>query len=171
MEKDTIKPAPNESDESALSPHAESTSSSSLSKDEVREKAREARDQARDTIARTHQALDRNRKVMQNIEERTQRANARREREAEQRAINPSRSSLPFPTFENYPLSPSPLEILLIEENTGDIHLFHEALRECETSCRVSHLTDANEILSFVRREGAFADSPCPQLIILDLII
>jgi CheY-like chemotaxis protein len=169
MEKDAAKLA----GEKSGSPDADPTPESSplLSREEVRRKVSEVRDQARDATARTHQTLDDIRKLMHGIGELTQHLAALREREDEERALGTPRSSPLFPPFENAPSSPSPFEILLIDDNPGDIRLFQEALRECETACRVSHVTKGSELLALVRKEGAFADLPRPQLIILDLIL
>jgi len=60
-------------------------------------------------------------------------------------------------------------EILLVEDNPGDIRLTTEALRDGEMGSRLHVARDGEEAMAFVRREGAFADRPVPDLILLDL--
>jgi chemotaxis family two-component system response regulator Rcp1 len=62
-----------------------------------------------------------------------------------------------------------PIEILLVEDNPGDARLTREALREARVANRLSHMQDGVEAMAFLRREGAYADSPRPDLILLDL--
>ncbi|MEX1255025.1 MAG: response regulator [Dehalococcoidia bacterium] len=62
-----------------------------------------------------------------------------------------------------------PAEILLVEDNLGDVRLTEEALRESKVSNRLSVARDGVEALAFVRREGGFAEAPKPDLILLDL--
>jgi CheY-like chemotaxis protein len=60
-------------------------------------------------------------------------------------------------------------EILLVEDNPGDVRLVREALAESGGSSRLHTVGDGAEALAFVRREGAYADAPRPDLILLDL--
>jgi two-component system, chemotaxis family, response regulator Rcp1 len=62
-----------------------------------------------------------------------------------------------------------PIEILLVEDNLGDARLTQETLREAKVRNRLSHVRDGVEALAFLRREGAHADAPRPDLILLDL--
>jgi chemotaxis family two-component system response regulator Rcp1 len=61
------------------------------------------------------------------------------------------------------------IEILLVEDNDGDIRLTQEALKEGRLNNRLSVATDGVEALAFLRREGKYADAPRPHLILLDL--
>ncbi len=61
------------------------------------------------------------------------------------------------------------MEILLVEDNAGDIRLTEEALKEGRISNRLSVARDGFEALSFLRREGKYSRSPRPDLILLDL--
>ena len=67
--------------------------------------------------------------------------------------------------------SPSPrvAEILLIEDNPGDVRLTREALKDGDTPHRLHVATDGEEGLKFLRRQGVYADCPRPDLILLDL--
>jgi chemotaxis family two-component system response regulator Rcp1 len=64
-----------------------------------------------------------------------------------------------------------PIEILLIEDNAGDARLAREALREARVPNRLTWLSDGVEALAYLRREGAHAQVPRPDLILLDLNI
>jgi len=60
-------------------------------------------------------------------------------------------------------------EILLIEDNLGDIRLIKEAFKEGKVINRVSVVEDGEAAMAFLRREGPYADAPRPDLILLDL--
>ncbi|WNG23629.1 response regulator [Cystobacter fuscus] len=62
-----------------------------------------------------------------------------------------------------------PIEILLVEDNPGDVRLTIEALKEGKVSNRLSVARDGVEALAFLRREGPHASAPRPDLILLDL--
>ncbi len=66
-------------------------------------------------------------------------------------------------------LSSRPAEILLVEDNPGDIRLTQEALAEGKILNRLSVAKDGVEALAFLRQEGDYAGSPMPDLILLDL--
>src|SRR5262245_55446407 len=70
---------------------------SSLSKEEIKQRAEELRDTARDARARAHQAAERTRKSVQKTEELVQHSRAWQEREAAQRSLRVARDS-PVPT-------------------------------------------------------------------------
>ena len=60
-------------------------------------------------------------------------------------------------------------EILLVEDNPGDVRLAQEALKEGKARTRISVASDGVDALRFLRREGEYADAPRPVLILLDL--
>jgi len=62
-----------------------------------------------------------------------------------------------------------PIEILLVEDNPGDVRLTVEALKDGKVSNRLSVVGDGVEAMAFLRREGRFANAPRPHLILLDL--
>jgi two-component system, chemotaxis family, response regulator Rcp1 len=66
-------------------------------------------------------------------------------------------------------MSSRPVEILLVEDNPGDVRLTVEALKEARVTNRLSVVTDGEEALAFLRRQGPHADAPRPDLILLDL--
>lgn len=62
-----------------------------------------------------------------------------------------------------------PVEILLVEDNPGDILLTREALSEAKVLNNLHVVRDGDEALAFLYREGEYADAPQPDLILLDL--
>ena len=62
-----------------------------------------------------------------------------------------------------------PVEILLVEDNPGDVRLTIEALKESKILNRLHLAEDGLEALEFLRKEGKFEGSPSPDLILLDL--
>lgn len=63
----------------------------------------------------------------------------------------------------------APIEILLVEDNPGDVRLTKEALRESKVSTRMHVVLDGVQALAFLHREGEYATVPRPDLILLDL--
>jgi two-component system response regulator len=62
-----------------------------------------------------------------------------------------------------------PVEILLVEDNPGDVRLTREALKENRLRVNLHTAKDGVEALSFLRREGQNAGMPRPDIILLDL--
>jgi two-component system response regulator len=60
-------------------------------------------------------------------------------------------------------------EILLIEDNPGDVMLTQEAFYEGRLAHRLSVVGDGEEAIDFLRRTGKYADAPRPDLVLLDL--
>lgn len=67
------------------------------------------------------------------------------------------------------PPSPRPVEILLVEDNPGDARLTFEALKEGRLHNNVHHVTDGEQALQFLRRQGPYHDAPTPNIVLLDL--
>jgi chemotaxis family two-component system response regulator Rcp1 len=62
-----------------------------------------------------------------------------------------------------------PIEVLLVEDNPGDVRLTREAFRDANRSIRLHVASDGVEAMAFLRREGAHVRAPRPDLILLDL--
>ena len=62
-----------------------------------------------------------------------------------------------------------PLEVLLVEDSPGDVRLTQETFRESAGTIRLHVATDGVEAMAFLRHEGAYANAPRPDLILLDL--
>ena len=65
--------------------------------------------------------------------------------------------------------SSNPIEVLLVEDNPGDVRLAAEALRGSGIRFNLRVVRTGAEAMAYLLREGAFAGAPRPKLIILDL--
>lgn len=61
------------------------------------------------------------------------------------------------------------VEILLVEDNPGDVRLTQEALKEGEIPNNLSVVGDGEEAIAFLRKEPPYEDAPRPEIILLDL--
>jgi chemotaxis family two-component system response regulator Rcp1 len=62
-----------------------------------------------------------------------------------------------------------PIEVLLVEDSPGDVRLTREAFRDANPSIHLHVAPDGVEAMAFLRRQGAYAKAPRPDLILLDL--
>lgn len=62
-----------------------------------------------------------------------------------------------------------PLEVLVVDDDAGDVLMIAEALDTNDVPSRLHVVSDGVEALAFLRNEGAHAETPRPQLILLDL--
>ncbi len=62
-----------------------------------------------------------------------------------------------------------PIEILLVEDNPGDVRLTKEALKEGKVYSNLHTVKDGVEAMEFLRRKGKYKDVPRPDIILLDL--
>jgi chemotaxis family two-component system response regulator Rcp1 len=62
-----------------------------------------------------------------------------------------------------------PIDILLVEDNPGDVRLTREALLDGKVWNNFHHTPDGAEALAFLRKQGVYATVPRPDLILLDL--
>ncbi len=65
--------------------------------------------------------------------------------------------------------SGTPIEVLLVEDDPGDVLMTQEAFEEHKVRNRLTVVSDGAEALSYLRREGQYADAVRPDLILLDL--
>ena len=61
------------------------------------------------------------------------------------------------------------VEILLVEDNPGDVDLIKIGLEDAKVLNKLHVVTDGIEAMKFLRREDIYSDAPCPDLILLDL--
>jgi CheY-like chemotaxis protein len=61
------------------------------------------------------------------------------------------------------------IEILLVEDDPGDVLMTREAFADNKVRNRLSVVSDGEEALAYLRREGRYADAARPDLILLDL--
>ena len=64
-----------------------------------------------------------------------------------------------------------PVEVLLVEDSPGDVRLTRDAFRETNESIRLHVAVDGVEAMDFLKKRGAFVNSPRPDFILLDLNI
>lgn len=62
-----------------------------------------------------------------------------------------------------------PIDILLVEDSSADVRLTREALKEAKVLNALHIAPDGVEALAFLRKQGQYASSPRPDLILLDL--
>jgi len=62
-----------------------------------------------------------------------------------------------------------PVEILLVEDNPGDVRLTQEAFKESKVPNKLHVTRDGVEAMEFLRQKGNYAKAPRPDLILLDL--
>ena len=61
------------------------------------------------------------------------------------------------------------MDVLLVEDSPGDVRLSREAFREANGAIHLHVACDGVEAMAFLRRQGAHAGAPRPDLILLDL--
>lgn len=64
-----------------------------------------------------------------------------------------------------------PIEILLVEDNAGDVRLTQEALEEAKVPNRLHIAQDGIAAVQFLKKQKPFAGVPEPDLVLLDLNI
>ena len=64
-----------------------------------------------------------------------------------------------------------PVEILLLEDNPGEIRVAHAIIRDADADIwvRVNVVTSRRQAEAFLRHEAPYADAPKPDLVLLDL--
>ncbi len=67
------------------------------------------------------------------------------------------------------PFKNRPFEILLVEDNPGDVRLTQEALKDGKVPHSLSVAADGEEAMALLRKEPPFEHSRTPDLILLDL--
>jgi len=61
------------------------------------------------------------------------------------------------------------LQVLLVEDNPGDVRLTREAFKDAKMHLEMHVVGDGVEAMEFLHRLGKFAAKPRPDLILLDL--
>lgn len=62
-----------------------------------------------------------------------------------------------------------PANFLLVEDNPGDVRLTQEALKDHKVKNNLYVVTDGEEAMTFLRKQGKYKDAPRPDIILLDL--
>jgi chemotaxis family two-component system response regulator Rcp1 len=61
------------------------------------------------------------------------------------------------------------VQVLLVEDSPGDVRLTREAFREANMTVHLNVATDGVQAMAILRQEGAYAEAPRPDIILLDL--
>ncbi|MEM6967629.1 MAG: response regulator [Bacteroidota bacterium] len=61
------------------------------------------------------------------------------------------------------------VNVLLVEDNPGDVRLTQEAFKEAKMSIKLDVTMDGAEAIKFLRKNGEYSDAETPDLILLDL--
>jgi CheY-like chemotaxis protein len=69
----------------------------------------------------------------------------------------------------NRPESAAPRNILLVEDNPGDVRLTREAMKESGLPSQIHAVSNGGEALAYLRGEGPHRDRTVPDLVLLDL--
>ena len=67
------------------------------------------------------------------------------------------------------PGSPSPVRILVVDDDPGDVLMIEEALEDSDVEKVIDVVNDGQEAMEFLRREGRHIEASRPDLILLDL--
>jgi CheY-like chemotaxis protein len=65
--------------------------------------------------------------------------------------------------------SPRPIEVLLVEDDPGDVLMTREAFADYKIANRLHVVSNGEDAVSFMRKVGRFGDAPRPDLVLLDL--
>jgi two-component system response regulator len=66
-------------------------------------------------------------------------------------------------------MSSTPIQVLLVEDNPGDVRLTREAFRDAKMHLDLHVVGDGMEAMEFLLQQGKFSESPRPDLVLLDL--
>ena len=62
-----------------------------------------------------------------------------------------------------------PIDVLLVEDDPGDVLMTQEAFKDYKIANNLHVVTNGEDAIAYLRREGTFADVPVPDLVLLDL--
>jgi CheY-like chemotaxis protein len=64
---------------------------------------------------------------------------------------------------------PSSKQVLLVEDNLADVVLAREVLKEGGLPVSLHHVSDGQQAMDFLRRDGSYHEAPRPDLVLLDI--
>jgi CheY-like chemotaxis protein len=67
------------------------------------------------------------------------------------------------------PWPSEPIEVLLVEDDPGDVLMTQEAFADYKIANRLTVVTNGEDAIAYMRKQGRFADAPTPDLVLLDL--
>jgi CheY-like chemotaxis protein len=62
-----------------------------------------------------------------------------------------------------------PIEVLLVEDDPGDVLMTQEAFADYKIANRLNVVTNGEDAIAYLRKQGEYADAPTPDLVLLDL--
>lgn len=65
--------------------------------------------------------------------------------------------------------SPRPIEVLLVEDDPGDVLMTREAFADYKIANHLTVVTNGEDAIAYMRKEGEYADAATPDLVLLDL--
>lgn len=71
--------------------------------------------------------------------------------------------------LSDMPITPTPIEILLVEDNPGDIELTRIALRKARVLNELTVVEDGESALKFLNKEAPYSDVQRPDIVLLDI--
>ncbi len=69
----------------------------------------------------------------------------------------------------NNQMRAKPVQMLLVEDNPGDVRLTKETLKDAKLMVDLHVVGDGVEAMAFLRQEGKYTKAPSPDLVLLDL--
>jgi chemotaxis family two-component system response regulator Rcp1 len=69
----------------------------------------------------------------------------------------------------NNQMRAKPVQMLLVEDNPGDVRLTRETLKDAKLIVDLHVVGDGVEAMAFLHQEGKYASAPHPDLVLLDL--
>lgn len=67
------------------------------------------------------------------------------------------------------PRTPSPVRILVVDDDPGDVLMIEEALEDSDVEKVIDVVNDGQEAMEFLRRQGRHTEAKRPDVILLDL--
>lgn len=71
--------------------------------------------------------------------------------------------------MESRPSPPQEAQILLVEDNPGDVRLIEESFNDGRINNNLHTVTDGQEALDFIHRRDDYESAPRPDIVLLDL--
>ena len=65
--------------------------------------------------------------------------------------------------------APHPIEVLLVEDDPGDVLMTQEAFKDYKIANNLTVVNNGEDAIAYLRKQGRFADVPTPDLVLLDL--
>lgn len=60
-------------------------------------------------------------------------------------------------------------EVLLVEDNDNDVELMRLGFKQAKFAVNLHHVSNGEECMAFLRKEGKYSEVPAPDLVLLDL--